>query len=252
MRYCAVHIAGPAHSPKCPIPAFRILGLFDSEGSASRFVNTTAKNHNVNVFLVPTHNFCALTPSQTKQLDDDYLKTTINEILMVHEEMIQKSEKSFKQKDLKQGESELVKNSRIRQKHKEKLDQTSNSTGISIGPLQSGSLPMGQTHAAIIYLPDLRTDVDVVNPLIAVLFAGSLKDCESYADSTAKKIYQNCNIDIVDMGQWIYPTLMDEAKLNRKYDEETLTDIIRHKQEEDKKIADMDKQEQEKKKLFKD
>ncbi len=210
---------------RCETPGIRLLGIFPSRSEAGDFCNTNHSNLAASIFLSDTHVLFPLCSSFRNSIDNEYPKKVIEANLEVHEKLLASRQHEFRSNIQKQeipsvpnkepdGTSHSDHLQRIRQA---KFEETVKGMKKDTSVLTNGTAVSNQECAVIIIMKDLRRSVLLGHqdpePLVAVLFAGSEKDCLTYAKYTASQAYKDNVIDVVNMYQWLHPMLIEDDKL---------------------------------------
>jgi hypothetical protein len=243
-----VHMTHKNQRPKSLNPGIRIIGAFSTPEEAVTFTETHFPNSKEAPMWITMHQLVPICKSLESQMDRDYIVSTIENIIAVHDKVITDNKKRYEE-DLaskRSGESGHSV-SKIRQKYQStrkdngrtkairaQFEQNAETAGTVGNALSGNQAVQGQSFAVIVTLQDIRTkslkgNADL-EPLVAVLFlAKSLEDAKIYAKYTASKVYKNCCIDIIDACQWVFPEAVD-IHPQTQYGHEELSLIMKSKE----------------------
>jgi hypothetical protein len=239
-RFVLFNIAHERQVPVSAKPAFRLLGVFETEDEARAMVPDSPP---ISYFVSPTHRFVPLVSGP-----DVETTQAVASIVALHEAVIQKNNKDFQDMVEKKREGttgQSITSLRARSARTRIPRQIKEIEGAKPCPPVTGDRCLaGQSFAVIVMLQDIRpaslSGDAPLEPLVAVLHAaGSVQDAEAYCKFTASREYPNNNAYVVDMYKWLHPEHVDLRAVASENANEHVTAIANKKRTEKAKIAEL-------------
>uniref|UniRef100_A0A6C0BNH0 Uncharacterized protein n=1 Tax=viral metagenome TaxID=1070528 RepID=A0A6C0BNH0_9ZZZZ len=251
------HVSHMEQRPRSRDPAFCLLGAFRDQAEAIKFAGEHYADSKFAVYGSPAH---LAWPIRVKFEDQNDQKSNIevaDAIVKAHEAHVKKRQADHKRNveerrtgtggesikaQLQKSREERVKDPVSQAKYnkwaEEKEDQESTTCRFT-----ADKLILGQRFAVIIVLDDIRPATlrgeQEEEPLITFLFASDdAKVCADYGMYTASKIYKHCDLRVVAMYTWLFPTLITENEIGEiKIANERIQKIVNTQRDTDAKLA---------------
>jgi hypothetical protein len=239
-RFVLFNIAHERQIPMSDKPAFRLLGVFETEEEARSMV---PDNPTISYFISPTHRFVPLVSGPEVETSQ-----TVASIVALHEAIIEKNAKDFDDMVEKKREGiggQSVSSIRSRSERTRIPRRIKEIQGAKpCRPITGDCCLAGQSVAVVVILQDLRptslSGEAPLEPLVAVLHAaGSVQDAEAYSKYTASKEYPNSDAYVVDMYKWLHPEHVDLRDVASESANEHITAIANKKRTDKIKIASL-------------
>ncbi|MDE2590650.1 MAG: hypothetical protein KGL95_13410, partial [Patescibacteria group bacterium] len=219
-QFIHVNICSKDVPPKADQPGIRLCGAWPTAQHVHDRVIQLKNMDNSTHLCWPSQKWRLLV-SSIDHLNPEYVKQKKKQLLKKYKCLRDQANKIFQTKDI---------DAEITIEHKEPADDTSinteRQTAVQSTIMQfSSELRLAeQRYAAVIFVPDLISGTE---PLFRFLKAfASLEECETYATLTSKYVLPQYNIDVVDMYEWLWPTLVDPNDLNESWQNPILDGIM--------------------------
>lgn len=243
--------------PRSKYPGFRILGCFPSVNEAASFANEHYPPGVETVFAAPVHQLIPICSSDEHQGDEVYCRDHVSRLIDLHTEDVKKRHEDFEKTLTEQGTGSVGNSIEARRKQasnarrhngrvralEAKFDVDCEQCPTTSGTLSGNHTIAGQQYAVIVFLPDIRRRAlqgnEDLQPMFAVLFVGTEKDCETYAKYTANPAYKDCVIDIVSMYAWCFPEHIESDKIGSEaYGNQKLNNIMQARKQNMTKLEE--------------
>lgn len=258
--YCLLNLCHKAQRPRHEQPGFRLLGSFPSHGHAAAFAAEAYPNPTETCVLIPMHQLVPICTSADSQLDFEYTKRVLDEIIREQERMVREQKQEFERTVDEQrlgtaGNSIHVLRERARRKREdssnvqvrqEEFRKQAAELPSSFPVMTASKSVAGQRFAVIVILADIRgaslSGAQELEPLVAVLHCSETEEeAELYAKHTAKKVYKDCVVDVVSMYQWGFPeTVKDDEILSEAFGNSELDSIMKTRRKTNKTVKEYD------------
>lgn len=241
MTHVLVNYTHTDHRPRSAYPGIRILGFFHSEEEVRSHVKNVLPASACSLFMLKTNELNVICTSTEKQQDTQYQKTTIQKTLHDYQEYVKARSKDFQDNIKKQSTGEvghsIIKVDKVRKvppKGIEDFEET-NQHLEKTEPLPQSACIAKQSFAVVIFINDISDKV-IDEPLVCILNVFAHEgDAHQYIKQSASIQYPDCDIDIVDMYGWCFPSQIDTDKLKEEYTNERLNDIMQGRKDNLKK-----------------
>lgn len=206
-------MAPKAQDPKAP--AIRIYGLFPDQDEALDFAKTLSEcDPSCSVLMCPTHEWNLLPRSPERLQDPQSIGAHIDRVLKRYANERDESTQRF---------HDNVKNHRTgdaTSKTKKEEDEKTNDHESTKPATKGKRLPRdaevrGQQFVAVSFLTD--TEQSIPEPLFRIYAAfDSTADADSWVRNSGGDEVKDFNIDIVDLGKWLFPNDVPNEKLSKE------------------------------------
>lgn len=211
-------------NPRHREPGIRILGAFATQKDIAAYVATCDRKKIDNIFAIRAHEFVPIRTSQHQQLEMRQNEQLVKEIMTIYQDHRiadqKETERNIEEKkkgttnqsidvQLELMEIQQKTNHAFQKSLSQWETKTSTISGVSEA-LTQDMLSLSQRYAAIISIADLRPDVltgrRLPEPLVACLYtAATVDECNTYIRKLGKDVFVNCDIDVVTVGEYLFP-----------------------------------------------
>jgi hypothetical protein len=251
------HVCGSDQRPRHVDPGFCLLGSFRDAKEASQFAGEHYANSQFSIYVSPSHCLWPIRNSQDDQMCQEANVKLIDELCALHESNIheRKMDHDKNVESQKTGDSMRSLPTRIREGRdlrsknpeiQQTLDQISSLETKQAWRQTHDKIILGQTYAVIFILDDIREETlkgeQLEEPLVAFLYAAEdVKSCSDYAMYTASKVYKHCDLRVVAMYSWLFPTRITEDDISEiKVANEKIQDIINNQRFTKQKLKEFE------------
>jgi len=250
------HVCGPEQCPRHQDPGFCLLGAFKTPEEARKFAAEAHGDSKFAMYMSPSHCVWPLRVRHEDQANQEANIKLTDEVCALHEANIKQRAEDHKKNvdDQKTGQAgsslatRITEGRQARAKNPECQQRLAKVQGQAKGwrPTHD-KLIIGQTFAVIFVLDDIREATlrgeQLEEPLVAFLYAAEdVKSCADYAMYTASKTYQHCDLRVVAMYSWLFPTRITEDDIGEiKIANEKIQDIINTQRHTKQKLAEFEK-----------
>jgi len=238
---CLINIAHLEQRPKCPYPAFRILGFFENQVSLQAYAQQSWGNAEESLHMTNCHRLIPLCVNHESQYDISNVKKCVDRVVKLHDQLKEDSLKDLKKnvKQCRMGDTDNYSVNHRRKILSKKLTDINISkknqggdTGkdsVSCEYLTEANKLADQNYAAIVVLNDIRTCVlqGDAQPETCVAFLGAFRDLEEAKNYASKcEDYDGAVISVVHMYKWLFPELVDPSEIKTIYPKGEYQDIM--------------------------
>lgn len=241
------HVCHEAQRPQHHLAGINILGLFPSTAAARDFVHQHHPEPTYSLFVSDTHTLFPIRVTHTNQVDHTSCGNLADEVIALHKDHIQARKHDFDQnvEDMKTGATGTSLFRQLKESRERRQFKTFDELQGSNEQLRGDQTIAGQKYVVLITLDDIRPATlscdQPEEPLISILYAGDLEDCRKYAQYTASKVYQDCDIRVAAMYKWLFPSTVDQENVGEVLSANPrLEEIIHARRETQKKIQEFD------------
>jgi len=261
-QYILVNLGHRDQRPKCKVPAIRILQSFASQEECIKMgheINQVIKNTSIWMFRL--HEPIVICRKTESQQDAVYTKAQSDAVTGLYDMHMTKVQRDFETnvKEKKTGEQDLS----IHRQLKKKQETAKNHPRVKLldskfnDERNKKHMPEAETKypraledryqgfAVIRVLQDIRSEVMKNNkeeePLIIIDgFFETEVGARHWMRNVASNYVRNENMHVVNMYEWLFPTLVDESKIAEEYRNSEQNLIMNQKKKEKDRVLNFD------------
>ena len=251
-----LNIAHVNQHPHCTVPAFRLLGGFPSGDDAQAFVQQVGVQSygGAAIHMAEAQKKILLCSSLKRQQNAEYVMHKIEATTKRYVDMLNRNKSDFlhNYKNKKQGnvtrpasnasssdaDSKTTSYQVLKDKKMKELEKKSK----RIPNVLSRQVEVrGQRFAVISIMDDndpcVQKGMDEPEPIIIIWQCfDTEEDAKHYIKHTAKEKVTNLHMDIYNMYEWIYPTLLDPDQVQEDYRNDRLDKIMKSRKNSRKQV----------------
>ena len=249
-----LNIAHVNQHPHCSVPAFRILGGFSSSEDAQAFVQQVGVQSygGAAIHMTEAHKKTLLCSSLKRQQNPEYVMHKIEATTKRYIDMLNRNKSEFlhNYKNKKQGKVERPSNNTSSDDTKTTSYQVLKNKKIKELEKKSKRIPnvlsrqvevRGQRFAVISIMEDndpcVLKGMDENEPIIIIWQCFDTEDdAKHYIKNTAKEKVTSLHMDIYNMYEWIYPTLLNPDQVQEDYRNDRLDKIMKSRKSNRKQV----------------